>query len=116
MAWNKQGNKEYRSKVYKANRAYVVRRDMGLCFRCEYLFGRLVPFDACDHFIPLSRGGTHDIGNLWLLCAVCHNEKTMLESNGKPYAFYPAVDPETGFDYDETNWLQVIEERNRRHK
>lgn len=29
-----------------------------------------------DHVVPLSRGGTHDPGNLRVLCGTCHRRKT----------------------------------------
>lgn len=34
------------------------------------------PATQVDHVQPLTRGGTHERGNLQALCASCHNVKT----------------------------------------
>jgi hypothetical protein len=40
-----------------------------------------------SHLIPVSKGGTHNEENLWLVCSVCNRHKA---------AKITAVDPETG--------------------
>lgn len=63
----------YRDPLYKKNRQLAIERAGGKCEKC----GRSdLPFE-CDHKIPLSKGGTSHIGNLQILCAVCHKNKTM---------------------------------------
>lgn len=36
-----------------------------------------------DHMLPLSKGGSNEYDNLWLLCRECHKDKTALERSGK---------------------------------
>ncbi|HTK42083.1 MAG TPA: HNH endonuclease signature motif containing protein [Gemmatimonadales bacterium] len=35
-----------------------------------------------DHILPLSKGGTHDRGNLQRLCRACHSTKTLRDRGG----------------------------------
>ncbi len=46
-----------------------VRRHGGLCFYCGN------PGATMDHILPISRGGTHSIGNLVPACAGCNSSK-----------------------------------------
>lgn len=34
-----------------------------------------------DHKVPLARGGTNDLSNLWVLCLPCHDDKTAGSKN-----------------------------------
>lgn len=62
--WN-----ELRKKVYK--------RDNYICQECGIKCTRYNRADKiqCDHIIPRSMGGSHDISNLWTLCNKCHGKK-----------------------------------------
>lgn len=42
-----------------------------------------------EHIIPVARGGTNDVSNLWLCCPLCNRYKSDRLS---------AADPETGQD------------------
>jgi len=73
----------YRDPEYKRNREAVKRRAGGRCEECCHRHGRL----QCDHIIPVSRGGTHDLANLRMVCAGpgscrCHEKKTAGEGGG----------------------------------
>lgn len=98
--------------AYKRNRDLVRNRDHGTCVRCFVLTGRIVLASDCDHYIPVSNGGSDELCNLWLLCRDCHTDKTQRESNGKS-GFNPLTDYETGWSLDEPDWQQVINERNK---
>ena len=84
---------------------------MGCCIRCLTLEGRIVPGMDVDHFMPVVKGGSDSMDNLWLLCKSCHNEKTAREANG--HSGFKVRFGLDGWPLDETEWLQIIAERNR---
>lgn len=47
-------------------------KQKGLCFWCHQPWGRAA---EVDHHLPVSRGGTHGIENLRVLCKVCNSLK-----------------------------------------
>ena len=47
-----------------------------LCTMCQQE-GRLTKATEVHHILPLSRGGTHDEGNLMPLCKPCHSRITV---------------------------------------
>lgn len=49
-----------------------------LCEQCGKT-GKLTPAEEVHHIKPLSKGGTHDEGNLMSLCTSCHSEITARE-------------------------------------
>lgn len=79
----------YLSKEWRAAREYIVRRDSGLCVRCNGI-GEIV-----HHKIPLTPENIHDPSitlaeeNLELLCRGCH---------GAEHATDPPADRELMFD------------------
>ncbi len=52
-------------------RASVFERDSHTCQYCGATGVKL----ECDHVVPLSRGGNHDISNLAAACASCNRSK-----------------------------------------
>lgn len=56
---------------WSALRTSVFKRDGYSCSYCGAHGVRL----ECDHIIPVSRGGGHDIGNLATACFKCNREK-----------------------------------------
>lgn len=59
-----------RPKITKYERDRVIKRDGRLCSKCgstEKL--------SVDHVIPVTRGGTNDLGNLVILCKPCNSRK-----------------------------------------
>lgn len=48
-----------------------VRREVGACEACMGMDDLTV-----DHVVPLSAGGTHERGNLRVLCRSCHGRRT----------------------------------------
>jgi 5-methylcytosine-specific restriction endonuclease McrA len=48
----------YNSKIYKANRLRVLKRDDYTCYYCGS------PANTADHIVPVSKGGTHEESNL----------------------------------------------------
>ena len=62
----------------RKGRALVWRRYAGRCCTCDALVGRQ---GVVDHIVPLSRGGTHGVENLQLLCSPCHKRKTLYENS-----------------------------------
>jgi 5-methylcytosine-specific restriction endonuclease McrA len=90
----------YQDPVYKRNKAIVRRRSGG---RCEWTDQgqRCSSRDRvqCDHLVPVSRGGTHDLTNLRDLCRQHHDQKTAQEGGGfrGAKARDPAVTPRTAW-------------------
>jgi 5-methylcytosine-specific restriction endonuclease McrA len=73
----------YSDPLYRRNKAIVKRRANGRCEDCGHRHDRL----QCDHVIPRTKGGTHAIGNLRMLCSGdgtcrCHEKKTAQEGGG----------------------------------
>ena len=67
-----QWRKGYGDPLYRRNRAEAIERAGGRCSKC----GRIdLPLEV-DHRIPLSKGGTNHLGNLVVLCVLCHKAKT----------------------------------------
>jgi len=66
------------SKEKSWTRKQLINKHHGLCVLCECQVN-LIHDDprqaTIDHIMPLSKGGTGDLGNLQLLCASCNNEK-----------------------------------------
>lgn len=77
-AKNKQRKQEleHRRRARKLNNGvYIIspkdmRKLSGPCFYCESIDGVTM-----DHIIPISRGGTHSIGNLVPACKSCNSSK-----------------------------------------
>ena len=72
----------YGDPVYLRNKAAVKRRAAGRCEKCHHRHPT-----QCDHVIPRSRGGSHAVENLQMLCAgqgtcKCHEAKTASEGGG----------------------------------
>jgi 5-methylcytosine-specific restriction endonuclease McrA len=58
------------SKIPDDLRRAVLERDGNACLACgavEYL--------ACDHVVPVSKGGPTELGNLQTLCRACNSRK-----------------------------------------
>lgn len=54
----------------------LMLRQMSKCNHCGvYLDKNVSRFVHLDHIVPLSRGGTHSIGNLQYLCQSCNVRK-----------------------------------------
>lgn len=103
MPWQKtpadreHDTRTYGNPEYRRNREIARRRAGGRCEDC----GHPHPHLECDHIIPVSQGGTHNHGNLRMLCkgpasCQCHERKTAQEGGGyrKPPAD-PAPRPNT---------------------
>lgn len=90
MAWSKESRQSrgYDS-AWEKVRARVVERDKGLC-QCCLAGGRVTIGKEVDHKVPKaecakrgwSRARQDAMSNLWLLCRLCHAEKTAKE-NGR---------------------------------
>jgi 5-methylcytosine-specific restriction endonuclease McrA len=59
----------YNSKIYKANRLRVLKRDDYCCIYCGS------PANTADHIVPVSKGGTHEESNLIAACTRCNSGK-----------------------------------------
>jgi 5-methylcytosine-specific restriction endonuclease McrA len=57
--------------VWRELRAAVFKRDAYNCQYCGAHGGDL----ECDHVVPISKGGTNEMGNLVTACAKCNREK-----------------------------------------
>lgn len=62
-------------------RAETIRDQHGLCQPCMRR-GRITPFNAVDHKVPKSRGGTDHPTNRQCICNPCHKAKTAAEARG----------------------------------
>lgn len=89
MAWRKtQADRQrdaqvYGNPEYQANKKLVRQRSGG---RCEIQTPGICTGKAteCDHRIPVSQGGTHNLANLRDACTECHKAKTATEGGRKP--------------------------------
>jgi 5-methylcytosine-specific restriction protein A len=71
----------YGDREYQRNRKIVLARANGRCEQCGTRSRRV----QVDHVIPVSQGGTHQVGNLQVLCSgpgSCHARKTAAEGGG----------------------------------
>lgn len=59
---------------FHKRRSLVLARDRFTCQRC----GCRTELEV-DHLIPIAKGGTWDLSNLWVLCRDCHRRKTYYE-------------------------------------
>ncbi|MFG3582574.1 HNH endonuclease [Streptomyces sp. NPDC047990] len=60
-----------RPKDWSRRRARALARDRFTCQRC----GAREELEV-DHLIPVARGGSWELSNLWVLCRGCHRNKT----------------------------------------
>lgn len=65
--------KKVRAGVTKGIRQAVIERDKYTCQLCGASYH---VFLEVDHKIPVSKGGTSDIENLWTLCQTCNRKKS----------------------------------------
>lgn len=64
------GGSMARSKIGKSKREAIHQRDRGRCVRCGSTNKLQI-----DHIIPVSKGGSNDLGNLQLMCSPCNVRK-----------------------------------------
>lgn len=68
--------KKFKRKKFSKNfRAKIFERDNYECQYCKKNLFYLPDERVIDHKIPLSRGGSNSIQNLWLLCNKCDKNK-----------------------------------------
>lgn len=69
----KQENKYKRPPIYEWNktRARIFLRDKNTCFYCGYVGLNI----ECDHYLPISRGGSNSDDNLVTACKPCNRKK-----------------------------------------
>jgi 5-methylcytosine-specific restriction endonuclease McrA len=88
----------YNDPEYVRNKAAVRRRSGG---RCELqVEGRRCGSRdrvQCDHILPRSQGGGHDLANLRDLCLPHHRAKTAHEGSGYRRPGDPAPQPRTAW-------------------
>ncbi|MFC9591510.1 HNH endonuclease [Streptomyces sp. NPDC056944] len=73
--WNRPSARNAsRPKDWSRRRAQTLARDRFTCQRC----GSLKELEV-DHIVPVSRGGSWEPDNLWVLCKTCHKCKTRNE-------------------------------------
>lgn len=75
-----------RGRAWLKLRAYVMRRDRGLCQLCLSR-GDTTPAREVDHKTPIWRGGSDHDSNLWSLCRRCHAAKTAQEAGHRARGF-----------------------------
>lgn len=69
----KNANKYGRQPIYvwQKTRARIFNRDGNTCFYCGYIGLNI----ECDHYIPISRGGSNSDDNLVTACKPCNRKK-----------------------------------------
>lgn len=72
--------KFYRTKAWKVQREYIMKRDYGLCRYCQ-LVGQVTPAYMVDHIVPNEIAPELQLEetNLVASCKSCHNIKTKWE-------------------------------------
>lgn len=75
VVWSKFAGGEDRNRpasdVWKRLRDFAFRRDD---YTCRYCGARAVRLE-CDHVVPVSRGGSHELTNLVTACFSCNRSK-----------------------------------------
>ncbi|RLV10219.1 HNH endonuclease [Streptomyces griseocarneus] len=72
--WGRSARNSSRPGDWNRRRALVLARDRFTCQRC----GARADLEV-DHIVPVARGGTWELDNLWVLCRSCHRRKTYFE-------------------------------------
>ncbi|MEW1672028.1 HNH endonuclease [Streptomyces noursei] len=72
--WRTSARNKTRPGDFHKRRAAVLARDHFTCQRC----GARDDLEV-DHLMPIARGGTWELSNLWVLCRHCHRHKTYFE-------------------------------------
>ncbi|UQI44645.1 HNH endonuclease [Streptomyces sp. HU2014] len=72
--WRTSARNKNRPGDFHSRRATVLARDRFTCQRC----GSKTELEV-DHLVPIAKGGTWELSNLWVLCATCHRQKTYYE-------------------------------------
>lgn len=71
---SRQSKQRWRARRYDGSGYEVAARDIRrLASACCVACG--LPADSLDHVIPLSRGGSHGVGNLAPMCRTCNSSK-----------------------------------------
>jgi 5-methylcytosine-specific restriction protein A len=65
-------------RAWMRRRKEILERDAYLCVACRAK-GRITDATDVDHIVPLSKGGTDDLGNLQSLCERCHKSKSLAD-------------------------------------
>lgn len=67
------GNKKKRKSYTKEERKIIYDKTEGHCYLC----GKFVAFDSfeVEHRIPISKGGTNELSNLYPSCHICNTIK-----------------------------------------
>lgn len=60
---------DLRTGQWKRIAKIVMDRDGGKCSECP------ADADTVDHIVPVSKGGTNDLGNLRAMCRPCNSKK-----------------------------------------
>lgn len=70
MGKNRQEARTRRKKFSAKDRLAIYRKTEGHCYLC----GEFVDFDSfeVEHHIPISKGGTNDLDNLYCSCTTCN--------------------------------------------
>ena len=68
-------------KQWRATRAVIMRRDLGLCQVCKKK-GMITKATEVDHILHKAAGGDDSDANLQAICHTCHRAKTRMESQG----------------------------------
>lgn len=72
--WRPSARNANRPGDFHRRRALVLARDRFTCQCC----GSRQDLEV-DHLVPVARGGTWELSNLWVLCRSCHYQKTYFE-------------------------------------
>lgn len=67
--------KHQRKRLNKKDRTFIFERDNYICNRCKLNLIDKPELRVIDHKIPLDKGGSNDLKNLWLLCDECDKKK-----------------------------------------
>jgi 5-methylcytosine-specific restriction enzyme A len=74
-SWNRTSERNRtRPRDWSKRRTRVLARDHFTCQRC----GSRKQLEV-DHIVPVARGGSWEMDNLWALCKTCHRSKTYYE-------------------------------------
>jgi len=69
----KKGKRAYDDTEYRRNRK-IIRQQQKYCVWCGTA-GTSQNKLQVDHIVPVSKGGSHDLTNLRILCQMCHKKR-----------------------------------------